>query len=704
MRRDDVGQGERRTGVGRDGFEGLERGEVVVGDRRLGHESAEERAVEDRHLEFGADRRSRAEHLVRERRPGCPGPRRTDQVVAVAALAELLRDRGRTDQPEVRLIRIAPRDVVGQVALVERGRERQVGVRIVRGALVGHDEAAVAKGAQERLVVVPVVRGKCVGARVPVEDHVVDVRVRGVVVREHRHGARDGRLVRDRRRRAAVAAVDQPRAGAIQAERQLRSRPERPDDRQGDDRGAEEPQEPGCPPEPTAAPRQHDDHDDGQAERDDVEDADHHLRPHGVPPGQRGHHVDERPVPEDRDEGERGQEGRGAEATGEEPEDQDQDDRGRRHSDRRTCDDGRLELGSVLGPHPGHGGQPDQDRTHDGRRDDRGALPAATGRRHRTGPGTDWDVHGLLHALGAVRCGPAIEADDTNRVPARARATLPSMPPPSSTSEPSAFVRSRDGTRIAVFRSGDGPPLVLVHGATADHTAFRVVGPMFGTSFAVYAIDRRGRGASGDAEGPYSIEREFEDVAAVAETLAADAGGPVDVFGHSYGGRCALGAALLTDSIRRVISYEGAPTPPGSSYHPPGIEDRLRERLAAGDNDGALATFLTRGRRHGRERPCRLPGRPDLAGPGRRRRHDPARARGRGGPGRLARPAGRRPPAGPPAPRRGEPARLPRRDCRARRAAGGRPRSSSSTAPATRPTTRIRRRSSRRSGPSSPDR
>lgn len=154
-------------------------------------------------------------------------------------------------------------------------------------------------------------------------------------------------------------------------------------------------------------------------------------------------------------------------------------------------------------------------------------------------------------------------------------------------------VRSRDGTPIAVFTSGDGPPLVLVHGATADHTAFRVVGPMLALSFTVHAIDRRGRGASGDAAGPYSIEREFEDVAAVADALAAAAGSAVDVFGHSYGGRCVLGAALLTDAIRRVISYEGAPAPPGSSYHPMGIEDRLRARLAAGDCDGALATFLT---------------------------------------------------------------------------------------------------------------
>ena len=81
-------------------------------------------------------------------------------------------------------------------------------------------------------------------------------------------------------------------------------------------------------------------------------------------------------------------------------------DGGRRDNDRRTGDDGRLELGSVLGPHPDHGGEPDQDRTHDGGRDDRGALPAATGGGVGAGPGTDWDVHGLLHALGRSDAGP----------------------------------------------------------------------------------------------------------------------------------------------------------------------------------------------------------------------------------------------------------------------------------------------------------
>ena len=47
---------------------------------------------------------------------------------------------------------------------------------------------------------------------------------------------------------------------------------------------------------------------------------------------------------------------------------------------------------------------------------------------------------------------------------------------------------------------------------------------------------------------------------AVATVLAKEAGGPVDLVGHSFGGRVALGAALGDSQIRRVVAYEGAPT------------------------------------------------------------------------------------------------------------------------------------------------
>ena len=163
---------------------------------------------------------------------------------------------------------------------------------------------------------------------------------------------------------------------------------------------------------------------------------------------------------------------------------------------------------------------------------------------------------------------------------------------------------SRDGTNIAFFEvpptardpkaTEAHPPLLLVHGAAADHTTWRVSGPRLARRRLVFAMDRRGRGASGDTAGDsYSIEREYEDVAAVAGALASQTGRPaVDVAGHSYGGRAALGASLASEAIRRVVVYEGAPVPPGMSYRSQELVDGVRAALARGDRERALSTFL----------------------------------------------------------------------------------------------------------------
>lgn len=152
-----------------------------------------------------------------------------------------------------------------------------------------------------------------------------------------------------------------------------------------------------------------------------------------------------------------------------------------------------------------------------------------------------------------------------------------------------------DGVRIAVFSAGAGRPLVLVHGTTADHRTWRVVGPELASRRRIHAIDRRGRGDSGDGAGsaPYAIEREFDDLSAVVDALADESGAPVDVIGHSLGGRIALGASLRTASIRRIVAYEGAPLAPGEEALDPDLEVRLRADLAAGDLDGMLARFMT---------------------------------------------------------------------------------------------------------------
>jgi pimeloyl-ACP methyl ester carboxylesterase len=58
---------------------------------------------------------------------------------------------------------------------------------------------------------------------------------------------------------------------------------------------------------------------------------------------------------------------------------------------------------------------------------------------------------------------------------------------------------SFDGASIAYLTSGTGRALVLVHGTTADHTRWQALLPLLEPHVTVYAMDRRGRGASGDA-------------------------------------------------------------------------------------------------------------------------------------------------------------------------------------------------------------
>jgi pimeloyl-ACP methyl ester carboxylesterase len=105
-------------------------------------------------------------------------------------------------------------------------------------------------------------------------------------------------------------------------------------------------------------------------------------------------------------------------------------------------------------------------------------------------------------------------------------------------------------------------------------------------------MDRRGRGASGDGED-YDLAREIEDVVAVVDSIAGAAGAKVDVYGHSFGGNCAFGAALSTSSIGRLVLYEGWPrVRPEKLVFPREVEERLDGLVRAGEREAALETFM----------------------------------------------------------------------------------------------------------------
>jgi pimeloyl-ACP methyl ester carboxylesterase len=154
-----------------------------------------------------------------------------------------------------------------------------------------------------------------------------------------------------------------------------------------------------------------------------------------------------------------------------------------------------------------------------------------------------------------------------------------------------SHVASPDGTMIAVFISGEGRPLIAVPGTTSDHTTWRLVLPLLEPHMTVHAVDRRGRGASGD--GPdYSLAMEYADVAAVVDAAASAAGSPVDLLGHSYGGNVAFGAATLTANVRKLVLYEGWPTP--NIAHrtvSPEAMGHLESLLAQGQPEHMLETF-----------------------------------------------------------------------------------------------------------------
>jgi pimeloyl-ACP methyl ester carboxylesterase len=151
-------------------------------------------------------------------------------------------------------------------------------------------------------------------------------------------------------------------------------------------------------------------------------------------------------------------------------------------------------------------------------------------------------------------------------------------------------VISNDSTPIAYYRSGAGSPLLLVHGSTADHSRWSSISPHFEQYFSVYAMDRRGRGGSGDSPD-YDILREAEDVAAVVGAIYQQAGEAVSILGHSYGGLCSLEAALLTDKVNRLILYE-PPLPTGLPMYAPDFPGRMQALIDSGQWETALETFI----------------------------------------------------------------------------------------------------------------
>ncbi|GAA4351820.1 alpha/beta hydrolase [Variovorax defluvii] len=106
-----------------------------------------------------------------------------------------------------------------------------------------------------------------------------------------------------------------------------------------------------------------------------------------------------------------------------------------------------------------------------------------------------------------------------------------------------------NGLRIAFERAGQGPALVLMHGAEASRQMFAALVPQLARHFTVIAYDQRDCGETEGPERPSTLADLANDAHLLIRALGFKR---AHVFGSSFGGRVAQALALLHP---RVIDH-----------------------------------------------------------------------------------------------------------------------------------------------------
>jgi pimeloyl-ACP methyl ester carboxylesterase len=137
------------------------------------------------------------------------------------------------------------------------------------------------------------------------------------------------------------------------------------------------------------------------------------------------------------------------------------------------------------------------------------------------------------------------------------------------------------------------PTLVLCHGYTGSSFDFALVVDALAADRRVVTLDQRGHGLStrtGHLEG-YTIEQLSADLAAFLEAVGE---GPVDLLGHSMGGRVVMGLVLARpDLVRSLILMDTS----AWSFLPSDEETRglVHGFMNAFDPAGGMPTSLSLG-------------------------------------------------------------------------------------------------------------
>jgi pimeloyl-ACP methyl ester carboxylesterase len=142
------------------------------------------------------------------------------------------------------------------------------------------------------------------------------------------------------------------------------------------------------------------------------------------------------------------------------------------------------------------------------------------------------------------------------------------------------FFEHSDGTRTAFDTTGEGAPLLLIHGAEGSRRSFDRLVPKLSNRFTVIVYDQRDCGETENSAQPVDLRLLAADAAELLQGLGHSS---AHVFGTSFGGRVAQAVALLhTTMVKRLILASTWALPLSlRDLNPEVAADmtRLRERL-----------------------------------------------------------------------------------------------------------------------------
>jgi pimeloyl-ACP methyl ester carboxylesterase len=149
-----------------------------------------------------------------------------------------------------------------------------------------------------------------------------------------------------------------------------------------------------------------------------------------------------------------------------------------------------------------------------------------------------------------------------------------------------AHLTSGDGTRLRYRTLGDGPLLVIAHGAFSTSDDYVPMAVRLASSHRVVLVDRRGYRGSEVGPSPATFAQDADDLVALLRALGPHGA----LFGHSAGALAALHAARAApEQVRALILYEPPILFAGPARQP--LLDRYRALRAAGEDGAALVAF-----------------------------------------------------------------------------------------------------------------